>query len=452
MQERGPLSTPEPSGPGDAGGGPFGPGSLADIMRNLARYLSAQGPLNWEIARQMAVWAATGGATDPNPDPVSRVRLESLVWVAELQVAEATGLDVAPGRSLTLATVNRTEWALQTLDDWKPILERLALKMSPALPGAAGASGPSAETPGVGGTAGQELPGGPDLFGGQALIGGLGAADLGGSASDPMARLFSQLPQMIGPFMFGLQAGSMVGQLAARAMGRYDLPMPRPADNSLVVVSSNVDSFASDWSLDPDDVRMWICLREATHHAVLARPHVRARLESLIDAYVDAFEVDAGSFEARLAGVDPMDMASLQEAFADPEALVGEMQSDAQREIQVPLKTLLSAMEGYIDHVMDSVGRKLIASYALITEALRRRRLDEDPGNRVLGRLCGVSLDATDYETGRAFIDGVLERAGEEGLSRLWRSDRELPTPAELAAPGLWLARIDLPVTDQPES
>jgi hypothetical protein len=27
----------------------------------------------------------------------------------------------------------------------------------------------------------------------------------------------------------------------------------------------------------------------------------------------------------------------------------------------------------------------------------------------------------------------------------LWVSERELPTPAELDAPGLWLARIDLP-------
>jgi uncharacterized protein (DUF2342 family) len=42
-------------------------------------------------------------------------------------------------------------------------------------------------------------------------------------------------------------------------------------------------------------------------------------------------------------------------------------------------------------------------------------------------------------------VRGVLERAGDEGLSRLWHSERELPTPAEVDAPGLWLERIDLP-------
>jgi uncharacterized protein (DUF2342 family) len=39
----------------------------------------------------------------------------------------------------------------------------------------------------------------------------------------------------------------------------------------------------------------------------------------------------------------------------------------------------------------------------------------------------------------------VIERAGPEGLNRLWESERMLPTPAELDAPGLWLARIELP-------
>ncbi len=46
---------------------------------------------------------------------------------------------------------------------------------------------------------------------------------------------------------------------------------------------------------------------------------------------------------------------------------------------------------------------------------------------------------------GAAFVDGVVERAGAEGLARLWASADNLPTPAEVDAPGLWLARIDLP-------
>ncbi|MGH9176998.1 MAG: zinc-dependent metalloprotease, partial [Acidimicrobiales bacterium] len=65
-------------------------------------------------------------------------------------------------------------------------------------------------------------------------------------------------------------------------------------------------------------------------------------------------------------------------------------------------------------------------------------------GDRYVARLLGVGLRQAAYERGRQFVDGVVERAGEEGLARLWASAEELPTPAEVDAPGLWLARIDL--------
>jgi putative hydrolase len=407
-----PVSSPEAFG-----GGPFGGGPLGDLMRNLARLFTTQGPLNWEIARQMAQWTATGGEPEPNPDPSSRVRLEELIRVAELHVTEATGLSVSATGLLTVQAVSPSEWALRTLDAWRPLLEKLASKMSASLPG------PDENDP-DGGAAG-------------------GAAGLGGEA-DPMAKLFANLPQMLGPFLFGLQSGSMVGQLASRAMGQYDLPMPRPPGDELLMVTSTIDRFASDWSLEPDEVRLWICLREATNHAVLGRPHVRERLDGLIAQYVDAFDPSPDAIESRLSGIDPTDMAGLQQAFGDPESLLGELQNDAQRQIQIPLQSLLAAVAGYADHVMDNVGRRLIASYGPLTEALRRRRLEESAGTRVLGQLFGVALDGTRYEQGQAFVRGIVERAGEEGLLRLWKSGRELPTPAELTAPGLWLARIDL--------
>ena len=406
------MSTPE----GFGGGNPFEGGPLGDLMRNLARFFTGQGPLNWEIARQMAQWAAAGGAPESNPDPLSRVRLEELMRVAEMHVSEATGLRVASAGVLSVAAVTRSDWALRTLEDWKPLLEKLAARMAP--------SGPTA--------------------GGAGLFGAPGSAEGGGPAGeDPMARLFASLPQVLGPFLFGLQAGSMVGQLATRAMGQYDLPMPRPPRSELILVPEAIDRFASDWSLAPDDVRMWICLRETTMHAVLGRPHVRSHLEELISSYVEAFSPSSQSLEERLGEIDLNDMAGLQDAFGDPATLLEEMQNDEQRRIQVPLTALLATVVGYVDYVMDSVGRRLISSYGPLTEALRRHRLEDNAGAKVLGQLFGVSLDAGSYEQGQAFVKGVLERAGEDGLAQLWRSEREIPTPAELGAPGLWLARLE---------
>ena len=398
------MSNPEFFGPG----GPFAGGPFGDLMRDLARLLASPGPVNWEIARQMATWAATGGEPEENVDPVARVRLEELIRVAELHVAEATGLAVSSTGVLSVRAVSPSEWALRTLEAWKPRLEAMATRMNTAI-----------------------APGPPE--------------DLAAGEGDPMAQLFSNLPQVLGPFLFGLQAGSMVGQLATRAMGQYDLPIPRPPSDELLMVPNAIDAFAADWSLPADDARLWICLRETVNHAVLSRPHVRARLDELIDAYVAAFDPNPSMLEEKLGGIDPTNMTAMQELLGDPETLLGEMENDQQRQVKAQLSSLLSVITGYVDHVMDSVGRRLIGSYGPLTEALRRRRLEENSGTRILAKLFGVSLDESSYEQGRAFVRGVVERAGEEALGRLWASARELPTPAELAAPGLWLARIDLP-------
>ncbi|MCY3968193.1 MAG: zinc-dependent metalloprotease, partial [bacterium] len=60
-------------------------------------------------------------------------------------------------------------------------------------------------------------------------------------------------------------------------------------------------------------------------------------------------------------------------------------------------------------------------------------------------QMLGLELNQNHYDKGTAFVTGVLDRADKDGLARLWNSARELPTPAEVEAPGLWLARIDLP-------
>jgi putative hydrolase len=391
------------SEPGPLGGG----GPLEDLLRNLARLLTSQGPVNWEIGRQLAQWTATEGESEDNPDPVARVRLEELLRVADLHVTEATGLaTTATGGLLSVRAVTRSDWALRTIDAWRPLLESLATSLGRM---------PEAD----------ELP--------------------DESSNDPMAKLLGNLPQAVAPLLFGMQAGAMVGHLATRAMGQYDLPLPRARSDELLFVPRTIDTFAADWSLPIDDVRLWVCLHEIAHHAVLSRPHVRARLEELLAAYAASFEPSSSAIEERLGGFDPTDLAALQETFSNPEVLLGEFESPSQRELKVPLQALLSAVAGYVDHVMDTVGKRIIGAYGPLTEALRRRRLEEDEGTRFVSRLLGIELDAGVYERGAAFVKGVLERAGEEGLSRLWKSSKELPTPAEINAPGLWLARIDLP-------
>jgi putative hydrolase len=221
--------------------------------------------------------------------------------------------------------------------------------------------------------------------------------------------------------------------------------MPAPVNDELMAVPAAVDAFAAEWGLAPDDVRMYSCLRDVLYHAVLSRPHVAELMHEHLSAYAGASQVSMDGIEQRLSNLDPMDPMSFQQSLGDPEALLGDIQTDQQRRLLVPFRAFLTALSGYTDYFIDKVGQRLVGTFPLVSEAFRRRRMEDGPGQRVLGKLLGIEVDQAIVDKGRAFVAGVVERAGEEGLARLWESPTTMPTPAEVDAPGLWLARIELP-------
>jgi coenzyme F420 biosynthesis associated uncharacterized protein len=263
--------------------------------------------------------------------------------------------------------------------------------------------------------------------------------------------MFSGMLQMFQPMVLAMTAGSMVGHLAQRTFGQYDLPIPRPltgpnADELLLVVP-NLDAFAREWSLAPDDLRLWICVHEVAAHAVLGVPHVRARLDDLLVRYVSSFNNDPTALEERIGEIDladPAALANLQEAIGSPEVILGAITSPEQDALRPSLEAIVSVVVGVVDHVVDVVGSQLITDFPMLTEALRRRRVEAAAADRFVERLFGLELTQATYDRGSAFVGGVVEREGETGLRRLWEGDEQLPTPAEVDAPGLWLARISL--------
>jgi putative hydrolase len=269
------------------------------------------------------------------------------------------------------------------------------------------------------------------------------------ATDDPMAQMMAGLSEMMAPMMLGMTTGSMVGNLARTSLGGYSLPVPRPTDAPLLILLPNVDHFGDEWSLDRDDLRLWVCLHEVAHHAVLGVPHVRERLTNLLQRHAAGFERDPHGIGETLGDFDlsagPDALAELQNTLGDPDALLGAVRSPAQEALQPELTALVAAITGYVDHIMDQTGGPLIGSYEMLTEALRRRRVETDASDRFVERILGLELDRAQYERGAAFAAGIVERAGTEGLNRLLSDVANLPTPAEVDAPGLWLARIDLP-------
>jgi len=391
----------EPTGP-SIPGLPFDLDLSGVDFAALARALQSSGPLNWEIASQLASLVATGGEDEPEIDAAARTQLEELAHAAQTHVVAETGL--AATFAAEVRVIDRRDWATLHLDALKPVLERLATTF---------------------GTAFQ-----PDTF----VI----------EESPETAEAFASLLPMLAPLLLGVQAGSMVGYLAQHALGRYDLPLPAADEPSLCFVVRNIDAFEADWSLERADLRFYLAIHEVVHAAERSVPWVRQRMVDLATEYVSGYEVDATILGARLGDIDPSDPSSLQALTEHPNELLGAIRSDRQHEVLQRARVLHAVLEGYADVILERVGHRLIPTFDRIHEAMSRHRLERGEAERFVEGLLGLATGREDYERGAAFCAGVIERAGLDALHRLWERPEMAPTPNDFDAPGLWLARIEL--------
>lgn len=374
---------------------------FGDIMRAMGQ----QGPLNWELASQFAALGAAGDSPDPEPDPTVRIAYDSLADIADLHVDEATNLaSGTTGRRPEILTTTRARWAHRTLTDFRPLFTDLAASL---------ASREQDET----------------------------------TSGDPFGAMLSNLSAMMAPSLLGIAVGSMVGALGRHALGQYEVPLARPDSTEILVVASSVDSFADDWEISRDDLRMWVLIHELSSHRVLSTPAVRDGLSPLISRHVAAFRPDSSALLDRIGNVDPSDpdaMSRIQDVFSDPMTIIGAVKSNEQAALEPLIDAHLAAVSGYIDYVVDSAALRVLGGSSRIAEAVRRRRAEYGTDARLIELLLGINVTRAQQIRGRSFVEGVVDRAGRAALARMLASASGLPTPNEVDAPGLWLARIDL--------
>lgn len=374
------------------------------LFAQFQRAMSAQGPLQWDVARQTALMAATQGTNEHNVDPQRRIAVESLAAVAHMHATEVTGQEI---RNLgKLEVVGRATWVNLTLDAWKPYFESLAR----ALSGAPDDTTPDDDT------------------------------------TDPMMKMLSSMSKMIAPSMLGMSVGTLVGRLAVNTFGQFDLPLPREPHGKLVIVIGNVDGFADEWSIPRDDMTMWALTHELVSSAVFGVDHLRDAIRQMVIHFAEGFRPNPGALSD---GIGQLDVSSgdpmkiLDSLLSDPTVLLGAQRSSAQDRIAPSLDAAVAAIVGYIDHCVDRASARILGDGSRIAEAVRRRRVSQSADRVFVERLLGIDLTTERVALAHQFVAGVIERAGEEGLAQLLDRPGNLPTPAEIVAPGLWLARLE---------
>jgi putative hydrolase len=389
------MSQPFGFGAGDSGD----PEAFRDapLFRELQRVMaSSTGPVNWELARQVGVATAVEAGDDTDPTDVDRHIFEEAVRVAELHVARFTGLE-PPGDVARVRAVRRAEWVNSSAEGLRPILEPAAQRLTAAMELAAR----------------DQMP--PEMQGTAGLMG------------------------QLSPLLMGTQIGQVLGFLAQRVLGQYDVAVPRSGPGEIVFIAPNVVAFEKDWSLDATDFRTSVALHEVTHRFEFARPWARDRFRELLDDFLSTLHIDLEAMQAKLSTLDAADPQALQSLMESDEGLFGAELDDEQRIKLGRVQAFMSASEGFGDHVMNALGRELLPSYPRIAEAMSR--LDMSNSDPVFERLLGIEMKREQYRQGRSFCDTVVELTDEATLARMWESADAMPSLPEVHEPRLWLAR-----------
>jgi len=368
------------------------------LFREIQRLLAAGGgPINYEIARQVAGAVAAQGRTATRPSPESSRALDVAVHRSETIVSGYTRLPLE--EPLQAKLVDRSWWISSTLESWKWLLEHLARRFL----GEMGRVGQPEET-----------------------------------AGNPLQGAMEQ----IAPLLLGIQVGTLMGNLAREQLGRYDLPIPRDDEGHLFVVGENVEALAADYGVPADRVQQWIALNEVARGLVFRQVQWLNRyFRGLLTELVDSIEIDTAALERRLMDLQAGGMESLEESMNVQEA-IPIVPSDRHRRALDNIQAFVALLEGYARNASSQVAEEVVEEPSKIDEIMIRRATTPTDGERLLSGLLGLSFDRALEQSGATFCAAVVSLKGLPALNRVWEAPDNLPTLAEIKDPFQWIERV----------
>ena len=340
--------------------------------------------IDWIIAERIAALiAGTGDGQLP------RVDLDELATMSERRVIEYTGL-VPAGPLPPAEGIGRREWVASNISTTRalldPVLSRAGKNLGPLKP--------SAQI-------------------------GLG-------------------------FLISAEVGLLVGYLAQRILGQYELVLLDEAAGDhpprLLFVLPNLGEAVEKFDADEREFMTWVTLHEVTHAVQFGgvpwlQPHLAELVRELLQSAEQRLE-RGRSF--KLPSREELARIGRAARRAD---VIGVVASDAERGVIDRVQAVMAVIEGHAEHVMDAVAPDLLPSLPRLRRTLNVRRREQTRLSKLVARLLGLELKLRQYESGKQFCDFVVREAGVVGLGYVFSGPEALPSLAEIDDPARWLAR-----------
>jgi putative hydrolase len=428
------------SGSGGAGGspgaggpmGPFGmmgdPQQFADALRQFADLLSWRGgPVNWDLAKNIArhVIAAAG---DPSILDPERREVTEAVRLADLWLDEVTAF---PSGVRRIEAWSRSEWLEATFPVWAKLCDPIAAKGVEAMSGML-----TTDPAQLGEQVPEEIRQALGAFGGA-------ASGLGG-----LQGLAAMLRQ-IGGAMIGSQTGTAVGELAREVVGSSDIGLPLGPEGVAALLPAGVEQFGQGLSVDADEVRLFLALREAAHQRLFAHvPWLRAHLLGAVEQYASGITVDMTRLQEAIPEVDITNPEALREALSG-EGLFRPEDTPAQKAALVRLETALALVEGWVATVVSAAAGDRLTHADALAEAIRRRRATGGPAELTFATLVGLELRPRRLREAAVIWQGLTDARGTDGRDAIWAHPDLLPAADDLENPDAFVhGQPELDISD----
>jgi len=242
--------------------------------------------------------------------------------------------------------------------------------------------------------------------------------------------------------VMSIQVGVLLGVLARKVLGQYDLSLlaPEPTAGALYFVEPNIARVQQALGLDAHDFRLWIALHETTHaYEFEAYPWVRDHFNDLLRRYFDQLNDQLQSLRG---GVGPL-LARIMENWGKGQHWMEMVLTPDQRMIFNELQALMSLVEGYSNHLMNAIGQDILPNFAAIEQRIEERKANRSVLEQLFNRVTGMDLKLAQYAEGQKFVDFVVEQRGVPFATRVWERAENLPSLDEIRNPARWITRLE---------
>jgi putative hydrolase len=248
-----------------------------------------------------------------------------------------------------------------------------------------------------------------------------------------------------------------VGALAEEVVSSTDVGLPLGPEGVAALLPAGVTAFGAGLSVDSEEVRVFLALREAAHHRLFGHvPWLRARLLGAVDDYARGIKVDAAALRDAMPQIDPSNPEALNEALSGA-ALFQPEDTPEQKAALARLETLLALVEGWVATVVSAAATDRLPHATALAEAIRRRRATGGPAERTFATLVGLELRPRRLREAATIWEGLTKERGVTGRDAVWTHPDLLPTADDFddpdgfvrGRPELDISGLDAPARDQ---